>query len=133
MNSRLMVNYLPISSLVGHSLITLGNNHILNEEEEEDRFFIVGSCNGLVCLVGNSDLERWLYFYIPATRTLSKKLGTFTDKYRNMFGFGYDTLTDTYKVVNFCATSRDARIFSLGDNIWKSIPSFPDNLSSTTN
>jgi F-box interacting protein len=118
------------SRLVGCSLITLANDHILNEEEE-DGFFIVGSCNGLVCLAGYSDLERWLYFYNPATRTVSKKLGTFTDRYRYMFGFGYDTLTDTYKVVKLCETSRDARIFSLGDNIWRSIPSFPDvrNLS----
>jgi F-box interacting protein len=127
MYKSLMVNYLPISGLVGHSLITLANDHILMEEEE-DGFFIVGSCNGLVCLVGYSDLERWLYFYNPATRKLSKKLGTFTvtDKYRDMFGFGYDTSTDTHKVVNLCETSRDARIFSLGDNIWRSIPSFPD-------
>jgi len=120
---RIIVNYLPTSRLVGNSLITLTNNHILNEE---DGFFLVGSCNGLVCLVGYSDLEKWLYFYNPATRTLSKKLGTFTDKYVSIFGFGYDTLTDTYKVVNLCRKSRDARIFSLGDSIWRSIPSFPD-------
>jgi hypothetical protein len=91
MYKSLMVNFLPISRLVGYSLITLANDHILNEEEE-DGFFI----------------ERWLYFYNPATRKLSKKLGTFTDtdKYRDMFGFGYDTSTDTHKVVNFSETSR---------------------------
>jgi len=121
---RLMVNYLPVSRLVMvNSSITLTNDHILNEK---DGFSIVGSCNGLVCLLGYSPLERWLYFYNPATRTLSKRLGTFTDKYGYMFAFGYDALTNTYKVVNFCERSRNARIFSLGDNIWRSVPSFPD-------
>lgn len=50
---------------------------------------------------------------------MSKKLGTFTNTDGYMFGFGYDTLTDTYKVVNVCETNKEVRVFSLGDNIWK--------------
>jgi F-box interacting protein len=38
--------------------------------------------------------------------------------------FGYDNSTDTYKVVNL---HRGARVFSLGDNAWRNIQSFPVN------
>jgi hypothetical protein len=72
---------------------------------------IVGSCNGLLCLLGYSfanGYEMWLRFWNPATRTISKKPGSCrVDSlvhYSNL-KFGYDSSTDIYKVVYFL--SRD--------------------------
>ncbi|XP_058787631.1 F-box protein At3g17710-like [Vicia villosa] len=72
---------------------------------------IVGSCNGLVCLVGYSlnEITRykkfWLRFWNPATRAISDELGSFFyyDRYRFeycKFTFGYHNSTQTYKVVS---------------------------------
>jgi len=119
----LVVKYLPVHGLVKDQLI---NPCGIMFEECRDDIAIVGSCNGLLCLFGFNQLDIWFYFYNPATRTVSKKLGTSTNTYGYMFGFGYDSLTDTYKVVNVCQKNREVRVFSLGDNIWKDIPSFPD-------
>jgi F-box interacting protein len=41
------------------------------------------------------------------------------------FVFGYDNSTDTYKVVALNSDGNDVRVFTLGDNVWRTIKSFP--------
>ncbi|KEH23129.1 putative F-box domain, galactose oxidase, beta-propeller, F-box associated interaction [Medicago truncatula] len=120
----LIVNSCPIRGLMENPLITHADKHYCRLTE--DRLYVVGSCNGLVCLLGFNQLENWFYFYNPATRKVSEKLGSFTRTNRSNIAFGFDNSTDTYKVVEFCQMSRDVRVFSLGDNIWRNIQSFPN-------
>ncbi|XP_058739569.1 F-box/kelch-repeat protein At3g23880-like [Vicia villosa] len=93
-----------------------------------DCWKIVGSCNGLLCLIGGSDPlaienQTWFRFWNPATRTLSEKLGylSLANSYR--FTFGYDVSTDSYKVLAF--STNKVKVFSLSDNVWKNIECFP--------
>jgi F-box interacting protein len=71
---------------------------------------IVGSCNGLVCLLGCSFtgghyVENSLSFWNPATRTTSDTFVSFRSYVKRpkrevcKFAFGYDNSTETYKVV----------------------------------
>jgi F-box interacting protein len=39
--------------------------------------------------------------------------------------FGYDNSTNTYKVVAVNFSGSNVRVFSLGDNVWRTIQSFP--------
>ncbi|KAL6124528.1 hypothetical protein ACLB2K_077040 [Fragaria x ananassa] len=59
---------------------------------------IVGSCNGLVCLLGNSEL---IVVWNPSTR--HARLLTVPNEFRfgsiRFYGFGYDSTIDDYKVV----------------------------------
>ncbi|XP_058739922.1 F-box/kelch-repeat protein At3g23880-like [Vicia villosa] len=105
---------------------------------------IVGSCNGLICLVGRSVTSQYYEYsfrlWNPATRTTSPKLGflhlfhsssVFPSSYDGYYNFlfSYDNSTDTYKVVasryNRREQRSDVRILSMGDNIWRDIQSFP--------
>ena len=66
----------------------------------------------------------------PATRT---KTEIFKASLRNgfQFSFGYDTSTETYKVVAFCIEEKHGnatslvKVFSLGENTWRNIQCFP--------
>ncbi|KEH37622.1 F-box protein interaction domain protein [Medicago truncatula] len=84
---------------------------------------IVGSCNGLICLGGGSRSwpKHWFRLWNPVTNTLSEKLGNLTNYFR--LTFGYDIINDIYKVVAFSANT--VKVFSLRDNVWRDIPSFP--------
>jgi F-box interacting protein len=86
---------------------------------------IIGSCNGLLCLRGDTwatePANTWFRIWNPATNTLSDKLGYLTNYSR--LTFGYDISNETYKVVDFSANS--VKVFSLSDNVWRDIQSFP--------
>ncbi|AES75691.1 putative F-box domain-containing protein [Medicago truncatula] len=134
------VESFPVSRLLENPSITVfGDNfHDLN-----DTCQVIGSCNGLFCLIFHS-LHRkytkyWFCLWNPATRTISEELGTFrcynTSSETFKFGFGCDISTGTYKLVAYRAEEDDAnhsgswrsqvRIFSLSDNCWRNIESFP--------
>jgi len=127
---------------VYHNVLTFPLNHLLKNPSitiargpyyrlsYTDYTLIVGSCNGLVCLVGKSYSEHgvciWFRIWNPATGIISEKLGPF-NKLRNgvycrlRFTFGYDNLIRTYKIVLLC--SNEVNIFSLNDSIWRKISS----------
>jgi F-box interacting protein len=98
---------------------------------------VLGSCNGLICLLGysinesNNNKKVWFRFWNPATRQISNVLGSDV-YYHNMsyfrltaFVFGYDSSTETYKVVSLSSTGSQVRVFNLGDNVWRRIQRFP--------
>ncbi|XP_004514290.1 F-box/kelch-repeat protein At3g06240-like [Cicer arietinum] len=135
----------PVPQLLSNPPITLTDDtHYL----AVDRVFIreefiirqvVGSCNGLICLLSSSTACRylWLRFWNPSTRAMSRELGAmhfFRRRfYRSRpykFSFGYDNSTNTYKVVSLIFSSRsinttEAQILSLDDDVWRDIPNFP--------
>ncbi|XP_058754613.1 F-box/kelch-repeat protein At3g23880-like [Vicia villosa] len=107
---------------------------------------LIGSCNGLICLVGESITDGEYYEYSfhlwnPATRTTSPKFG-FLRLFHNrlgctpsiddgyfIFSFGCDDSTGTYKVVASRYNKREqktnVRILTFGDSVWRDIGSFP--------
>ncbi|XP_058754634.1 F-box/kelch-repeat protein At3g23880-like [Vicia villosa] len=101
---------------------------------------LIGSCNGLICLEGNSITreyyECWFRLWNPATKTTSPKFGflrlfvnTLADDGYYQFNFGFDDSTGTYKVVASCYNKRElkskVRILTFGDSVWRDIGSFP--------
>ncbi|RDY10928.1 F-box/kelch-repeat protein, partial [Mucuna pruriens] len=93
------------------------NPYSINDEdiyyELKAIYWIIGSCNGLVCLGGHNtqdDFEEyWIRFWNPATRMRSKKspffrVNTCCQRFEPStsmrFGFVYDDLSDIYKVVS---------------------------------
>lgn len=75
----------------------------------------------------------WFYIWNPATRIISKKLGTChqpCNPFKLRFAFGYDNSTRTYNAVVLC--SSEVKVFRFGDNIWRKMASFtPFNLVDT--
>ncbi|XP_057451832.1 putative F-box protein At3g10430 [Lotus japonicus] len=68
------------------------------------KYFVVGSCNSLVCLgPGNfydfGPMDKfWVRIWNPATQLRSKKSPAISIGYGRRFGFGYDDSRDTYKM-----------------------------------
>ncbi|XP_027351261.1 F-box/kelch-repeat protein At3g23880-like [Abrus precatorius] len=105
-------------------------------------YWVVGSCNGLVCLYGfyvEDEFDKyWVRFWNPATRMKSKKspclhVNPCCRRFRSFvsvkFGFGYDDSSDTYKVVFVLLDCRsetiEVIIHCMGDNYWRKILNFP--------
>ena len=86
--------------------------------KDKDCQSVIGSCNGLLCLLGYSYNYRksWLRFWNPAIRT------GHNSGIPCRLTFGYDNSMNTDKVV---ALEPTARVFSFGDNVWKNIQRFP--------
>lgn len=112
----------PISHLIQDPDITVSKDPYYRLKDM-DCSFVVGSCNGLFCLIGFSRFSgyTWFRFWNPATNSLSKKLEHLFEQ-NIKFTFGHDTFTNTSKVVAFGA--KKVKIFSLGDNTWREIQSF---------
>jgi F-box interacting protein len=79
----------------------------------------------------------WLKFYNPATKVESKELAFFEDRFNvnyffTRYIFGYDILTDVYKVVALHLIGDGkttifrtvVRVFTLGDHAWRIIETF---------
>ncbi|CAI8610425.1 unnamed protein product [Vicia faba] len=104
---------------------------------------VVGSCNGLICLICSSypsSFDEWLCFWNPAIRTITPEFGLFSRSSDIKFSFGYDNLNKTYKVVAFLVElevhgtlnnmvqrtlKNMVKVFSLGDNSWRDIQCLP--------
>ncbi|KAL3507355.1 hypothetical protein ACH5RR_032737 [Cinchona calisaya] len=93
--------------------------------------WVVGSCDGLVCIAIEEDD---LFLWNPSIRK-SKKLPDLGVKIKHgcymIFGFGYDNLNDDYKVVGvfcvFCGGNvyeTEVRVYSLKSDAWKRIEDF---------
>ncbi|XP_058739926.1 F-box/kelch-repeat protein At3g23880-like [Vicia villosa] len=129
----------PVSRLIDNPSLTLFIDPCYQWNIDQIWGRIVGVCNGLICLCGesfnfiHSYPEYWLRLCNPATRITSPRFGYFPyinhgdDSYG--YSFGCDSSTDTYKVVAFKHIpdpfTTDVRILSLGDNVWRNLESFP--------
>ncbi|CAL5344395.1 unnamed protein product [Camellia sinensis] len=99
---------------------------------------VLGSCNGLICLYnGEEDVCIWN----PSTRKHRKlsvnnpyKSPFFFTSYQNIiYGFGYDFVTDDYKLMrttqfqgkNWDLFESEVRVYSLKSNSWRRIQDFP--------
>ncbi|XP_058741562.1 F-box protein CPR1-like [Vicia villosa] len=104
-------------------------NHPYYHHKYKHCLYIVGSCNGLLCLghhvFGGSKAETWIRFWNPATRILSGKLPASGDGGLYNLTFGYDSSTDTYMLVHFIPDRTEVKVLKLGDNVWKNIQNSP--------
>lgn len=131
--------HFPVSSLLQNLRITIPRNRYYRLNNK-DCSKIVGSCNGLICLLGysyNATISVnyknvWFRFWNPATRKISDKLGSMSCSRDCIFVFCYDNSTDIYKLVELSSsgnndpqTKTKVRVFSLEDNVWRTIQSFP--------
>ncbi|XP_058725771.1 F-box/kelch-repeat protein At3g23880-like [Vicia villosa] len=129
----------PTTSSIALLNPLLDDNPSINHFPKESKYklmkwycHVIGSCNGLTCLVNslpvvNSPRKNEFYLWNPSTRWVSKKPVSFLHSYQKFnFSFGYDSLTNKYKVLAF--HPNDVRILALGDNIWRNIQSSPTPL-----
>ncbi|KAL3502291.1 hypothetical protein ACH5RR_036740 [Cinchona calisaya] len=97
--------------------------------------YLVGSCNGLLCLDAYYSIILWnpwirKILTIP-NPVVQHKLSGYRRSYRRYFfyGFGYDDATDDYKVVRLADHQSPAwcevKVYSLKKNCWKRLPNFP--------
>ena len=93
---------------------------------------IVGLCNGLICLV-ECDFD-YLRLYNPATQLESQRsprlvsIEEVSDLGYTRFGFGYDDVSDKYKVVAIsCDPEAEtvAVVYTFGEDSWGKIQTFP--------
>ncbi|XP_058725765.1 F-box/kelch-repeat protein At3g23880-like [Vicia villosa] len=99
----------------------------------EPRFGVLGSCNGLVCLLDID--EGYVILWNPSTRFKSNKspsLNLLFDKWDVLgYGFGYDHVNDKYKVLvdvrhhGNIGYNENVRLYTFGENSWKNIQNFP--------
>lgn len=112
------VSSLPVKSLLktphsedeSHLICTL-----------ENRYDVIGSCNGLICLLGTHLYRigiKWVLFLNPTTRSMSHKTPEVEIDCVGHYGFGYDHVTDTYKVV-LLPQKLKIKVFSMGETNWK--------------
>lgn len=117
----------PICRLLENKSVTLVNEPNMHMK---DCSRVIGSYNGLVCLLGFSSTigpqDIWIRLCNPITGFLSEKLGSFRQSRQHAFKrlrctFCYHN--STYKVVVYCC--KEVKVFSLGDNSWRNIQKFP--------
>ncbi|KAB2067220.1 hypothetical protein ERO13_A09G200800v2 [Gossypium hirsutum] len=96
--------------------------------------WIVGSCNGLICIAIREDTVLLLNPTLRVSKRLpdlgfKKRRGCYT-----VYGFGFDASVDDYKVVRvFCYQSKGfedgyesiVRVYSMRTNCWRRIQDFP--------
>ncbi|XP_020534180.1 F-box/kelch-repeat protein At3g06240 [Jatropha curcas] len=85
---------------------------------------IWGSCDGLVCiLICISPYEDALFLLNPSTGE-SKRILDKDTNWPSMFGFGYDSINDDYKVlqIDFGAV---VTLYSLKNDSWREMGMFP--------
>ncbi|PWA84769.1 F-box associated interaction domain-containing protein [Artemisia annua] len=86
---------------------------------------MVGSANGLICIVQHEGIS----IYKPTTRICNRVYGGFVAPVRHhqvVYGFGYDSYTDDYKVVAVRKSNNKVKVYSLKTGIWKKVSDFPD-------
>jgi hypothetical protein len=132
--------YLRTFSLVNNSLSTIVEDFDFGSKLKS-KFKVVGSCNGLVCLVAEYSFKRSCTRYLvclwnPSTNSKSYKVRSVHSKNIcrpfPMFGFGYDSLSDNYKVIivhfknskNYVSIESEVNVYDKRRNCWKSIQNF---------
>lgn len=77
-------------------------------------FPVVGSCNGIICLENMSG--NVVYLWNPCTRQYRRILAPLQGKTGYKMGFGYDSISDDYKVL--CIVSVLSKVFVYSANAY---------------
>ncbi|XP_071699984.1 F-box/kelch-repeat protein At3g23880-like [Rutidosis leptorrhynchoides] len=89
--------------------------------------WIVGSCNGLLCILVENDT---LFIWNASTRRSNRLPKCGSKLMPRWYGFGYDTLTDDYKIVAISCLLKtehdtEVNIYSLKTGNWKKLSDLP--------
>ncbi|CAL0301196.1 unnamed protein product [Lupinus luteus] len=116
--------------------VPLNLNYPLNNRNRFD--VIVGSCDGMICFAID---QNWALLWNPSIRKFKKLPSLDNPKQEGsytIYGFGYDHLSDTYKVVGvFCyecgnggaiAYKTQVKVHTLGTDYWRRIQEFPSGV-----
>ncbi|XP_063943418.1 F-box/kelch-repeat protein At3g06240-like [Daucus carota subsp. sativus] len=87
-------------------------------------FRIVGSVNGIVCVVFHHNLsEHSFYLWNPATGQ-SRAVPACALRTSRALGFGYDPVDNDYKIVSVVSRpSLPTEVYSANRNVWRKVPS----------
>ncbi|XP_071725172.1 F-box protein At3g07870-like [Rutidosis leptorrhynchoides] len=101
--------------------------------------YTVSCCNGVICIANtyvdgtilwNPTIQK--FFTLPKPN-LTHDYNNEVYEYELVFGFGFDSILNDYKVVRIIIDAEEsayrAEIFSLNNNSWKSIPSHSEIVS----
>nr|XP_011462060.1 PREDICTED: F-box/kelch-repeat protein At3g23880-like [Fragaria vesca subsp. vesca] len=99
-------------------------------------FYIMGYCDGLVCVKAYTSYNSHIFLWNPSTRDsklLPYRPGVANNSARIFccWGFGYDYSSDDYKVLMVFPpedhedSSRKSMLYTLRTNSWRSIQDFP--------
>ncbi|KAK9016771.1 hypothetical protein V6N11_079265 [Hibiscus sabdariffa] len=91
---------------------------------------LLGSCNGLIYLqFWKGDVSKFLLWNPSIQKCISLPRPRFSDDVQINFGFGFDSITNDYKLVIIGFEKDDAWIkpflFSLNENCWKRVNAIP--------
>ncbi|KAL5070168.1 hypothetical protein RYX36_021055 [Vicia faba] len=100
---------------------------------EESFHRIIGSCNGLLCLLDTFPPRCCVVLCNPSLRFISKNSSEPISKdwFMMNYGFGYDQVNDKYKVLLVVRCKKPdyqilTKIYTFGqDDYWKTIPNYP--------
>ncbi|KAK7293091.1 hypothetical protein RJT34_15952 [Clitoria ternatea] len=123
-----------VRSFLDHPLPPTTRNFLL-AIDNVDKYNLIGSCNGLHCVLSDSAIYLWNM----ATRVRSSIpcFESTSEKATCRWGFGYDGLSDTYKVVVIVLygdddveeeleVSSEVKVCDMGDNCWREVEGFPE-------
>ncbi|KAK9016760.1 hypothetical protein V6N11_079254 [Hibiscus sabdariffa] len=93
---------------------------------------VLGSFNGLICLhFRKGDVSKFILWNPSIQKCISLPRPRFSDDVQINFGFGFDSITNDYKLVIIGFGKDDAWIkpflFSLNENCWKRVNAIPPN------
>ncbi|XP_021827827.1 F-box protein CPR30-like [Prunus avium] len=92
---------------------------------------VVGTCNGLVCLndydtaplIWNPCIRKFVILPPPSVNLMDVKVKCHPNYYKSVYAFGYDSLTNDYKVLRcvgcYHGFRRAVEIWSLSSASWK--------------
>ncbi|RYQ86728.1 hypothetical protein Ahy_B10g106364 isoform F [Arachis hypogaea] len=137
---RLTLDEKAKRGLVFSSVESFIQNPSSTLDAQENRYslhvqdWVLGSCNGLVCVAHildhpkNDICDIWLRLLNPLTGFISENSPCLRVNMHNAFGFGYDESSDSYKVLAIIWDSSgtvNTQVYSFGGSSWKRINSFP--------
>ena len=101
----------------------------LPSKREDDDFQIIGSCNGVICLLNSrQDHDHSIILWNPSIgKSLNLVLPRLSDPFRGIFGFGFNRQSNDYKFVRVATPHYPVgcQVYSVKERSWKAIDVSP--------
>ncbi|KAL9388702.1 hypothetical protein Peur_017307 [Populus x canadensis] len=101
----------------------------LPSKREDDDFQIIGSCNGVICLLNSpQDHGHSIFLWNPSIgKSLNLVLPRLSDPFHGIFGFGFNRQCNDYKFVRVATPHYPVgcQVYSVKERSWKAIDVSP--------